>query len=228
MSWTVRERTATRVLPDGSTERIDELDGAPTPLVAPVSGIEKLRRGILVLAGIAVVGAGVALAPYLAIVALSLLIWILRSGSMAASSAGARRQVRGAKWYDGVQVLLAAPWHAVKSIPGALLLVLWSLGLGLAAALLCFAAGAAIPTSLAVIGAVLGASMWWGPGSRRLRGPVHRLAHPISARPLVWFFAVIATAAVAAGLGAAASAQGPNWAPASDRPFADVSLPAWL
>ena len=50
-------------------------------------------------------GAGVALAPYLALAALSLLVWILRSGSMAASSAGHRRRARGARWYDGVQVL---------------------------------------------------------------------------------------------------------------------------
>lgn len=225
--WTVRERSATRVLPDGSTERIDELDPSPVS-VTPVGGLEKLRRGILVLTGLGVVGAGVALAPYVSIVALTLLIWVLRSGSMAASSAGARRQLRGARWYDGVQVLLAAPWHVVKAIPGTLLLVLWSLGLGVAAALLCFAGGAAMVPSLAVIGIVLGASMWWGPGSRRLRGPVHRLAHPVSARPLVWFFAAIATAAVAAGLGAAASAQGTSWAPDNDRPFADVRPSRWF
>ena len=36
--------------------------------------------------------------------------------------------------YDGVQVLLAAPWHAIASIPGALVLVLWSAGVALAAA----------------------------------------------------------------------------------------------
>ncbi len=147
---------------------------------------------------------------------------------MAASSAGHRRQARGAKWYDGVQVLLAAPWHVVAAIPGAVLLVTWSLGLGLAAALLCFAVGASMPASLGIIGVVLGGAMWWGPGSRRLRGPVHRLSHPISARPLVWFFATVATLAVATGLASAASAQGPDWSPADDRPFADVRLPAWL
>ena len=212
-------RPATRVWPG-------EPAGSPTP--TPVRGFEKVRRGVLVLAGIGVVGAGVALAPYLAVLALTLLIWVLRSGSMAASSAGQRRQVRGVKWYDGVQVLLAAPWHAVASIPAALLLVTWSIGLGLAAALLCFALDVALVTSLGIIGVVLGAAMWWGPGSRRLRGPVHRLSHPISARPLVWFFAAVATVAVATGLGAAASAQGPNWSPANDRPFADVSLPSWL
>jgi predicted Ser/Thr protein kinase len=224
-------RQATRVLPDGTTERIDA-DGtdtaAPSPLITPVGGFEKLRRGVLVLAGIGVVGGGVALAPYLALATLSLLVWILRSGSMAASSVGQRRQVRGAKWYDGVQVLLAAPWHAVASIPGALLLVTWSVGLALAAALLCFAVGASMLTSLGIIGVVLGGAMWWGPGSGRLRGPVHRLSHPISARPLVWFFAAVATLAVATGLAATASAQGPDWAPASDRPFADLSLPSFL
>ena len=215
------------MLPDGTTERLD-VDEPPGPLVTPVGGFEKLRRGVLVLAGIAVVGAGVALAPYIAIAVFGLIVWILRSGSLAASSAGARRQVRGTKWYDGVQVLLAAPWHAVRSIPGALLLVSWSIGLGLAAALLCFAVGAAMLTSLGVIGVVLGAAMWWGPGSRRLRGPVHRLSHPISARPAVWLLAVVATLAVATGLAAAATAQGPDWSPANDRPFAGVSLPAWL
>jgi serine/threonine protein kinase len=229
--WTVPERSATRVLPDGTTERIDaDEDDAPTPLppVTPVGGFERLRRGVLVLAGIGVVGAGVALAPYLALAVLSLLVWILRSGSMAATSAGHRRQARGAKWYDGVQVLLAAPWHVLAAIPGAVLLVTWSAGLGVAAALLCFAVGASMPASLGIIGVVLGGAMWWGPGSRRLRGPVHRLSHPISARPLVWFFATVATLAVATGLASAASAQGPDWSPADDRPFADFSLPAWL
>ena len=125
-------------------------------------------------------------------------------------------------------MLLAAPWHAVASIPGAMLLVTWSAGLGLAAALLCFAVGAPMLTSLGIIGVVLGGAMWWGPGSRRVRGPVHRLSHPICARPLVWFFAAVATLAVATGLAAAASAQGPNWSPATDRPFADLSLPSFL
>ncbi|EON23153.1 MULTISPECIES: serine/threonine-protein kinase [Nocardioides] len=230
--WAAREtapqRQSTRVLPDGSTQTIGSDEAAPAPPARPVGGFEKLRRGILVLAGIGVVGAAVALAPYVAIAVLTLLVWILRSGSMAASSAGARRQLRGAKWYDGVQVLLAAPWHAVASIPGALLLVLWSIGLGLAAALLCFAVGASMLVSLAIIGVVLGGAMWWGPGSRRLRGPVHRLSHPISARPLLWFFAAVATLAVASGLAATALAQGTDWAPAAERPFADMSLPSWL
>lgn len=224
---------ATRVLPDGRTERLDtEPASAWTSASAvaggPVGGVEKLRRGVLVLAGISVVGAGVALAPYVALALLSVMAWILRSASLAGSSAGRRRQTRGAKWYDGVLVLLAAPWHAVASIPGVLLLVMWSIGLALAAALLCFAVSVSMLTSLGTIGVVFGAGMWWGPGSRRVRGPVQRLSHPVSARPLVWFFAAVATLALATGLAATAASQGPVWSPAGDRPFADYRLPAYL
>jgi hypothetical protein len=127
-----------------------------------------------------------------------------------------------------VQLLLAAPWHAVASIPGALVLVVWSAGIGVAAALLCFAVGTSMLTGLGITGVVTGAAMWWGPGSRRLRSPVQRVSHPLSARPLVWFFAAILTCAAATGLAAAATSQGPSWAPAADRPFADFSLPAYL
>ena len=199
----------------------------PTAAGSPVGRLENLRRGALLLAGFGVIGAGVALAPYVALLLVALLVWLLRSGSMAASSAGLRRRTRGIKWYDGAQVLLAAPWHAVASIPGALLLVGWSLGLALAAALLCFAVAAAMLTSLGIIGVVLAAALWWGPGSRRLRGPVQRISYPVSARPLMWFFAMLMTLAAATGLAAAATAQGPDWRPADDRPLADFALPSY-
>ncbi len=210
----------------GPSERPDR--SAPAVGETPVGRLEKLRRGLLVLAGFGVVGASVALAPYLSILFLALMVWALRSGSMAGSSAGLRRQTRGIKWYDGVQVLVAAPWHALASIPGALLLVGWSLGLALAAVLLCFAVAAPMLTSLGIVGVVLAAGLWWGPGSRRLRGPVQRVSYPLSARPVIWFFAMLLTTATASGLAAAAAAQGPSWSPADDRPFADFALPAYL
>ena len=215
------------MLADGTTERIDA-QGTPAALAPEVGILEKARRGVLVLAGLGIVGAGVALAPYLALLVLSLLVWILRSGSMAASSAGVRRQTRGIKWYDGVQVLLAAPWHAVAAIPGALVLVLWSAGVALAAALLCFAVGTSMPTGLGIVGVVLGAATWWGPGSRRLRSPVQRVTYPLSSRPLVWFFAAVLGGAAASGLGAAVTAQGPSWAPDDSRPFAELEVPTYL
>ncbi len=220
----------TRVLPEGgATEAIRE-PGPQLPWSPPprVGGLERVRRGVLVLAGAAVVGAGVAVAPYLTTLLLAVVAWVLRSGSLAGSAAGARRQVRGVKWYDAPQLLLATPWHALAAIPGALLLVTWSLGLGLAAALLCFAAGISMTPSLGAIGVVLAVSMWWGPGSSRLRGPVQRLSHPVAARGVPWFLATLVLLAAATGLAATVTSNGTAWAPAADRPFAGVSLPSWL
>jgi hypothetical protein len=170
----------------------------------------------------------VAVAPYLTTALLAVVVWLLRSGSLAGSAAGARRQVRGTKWYDAPQLLVATPWHALAAVPGVLLLVTWSLGLALAAALLCFAAGVPLTRSLGGIGVVLALAMWWGPGSSRLRGPVQRVSHPVAARGVSWFLATVVLVAAATGLAATVTTSGTEWAPATDRPFADVSLPSWL
>lgn len=229
--WTEPRPRQTRVLhEDGATETIREPGTEASPWAPPprAGGLERFRRGTLVLAGAAVVGAGVAVAPYLTTLLVVVVTWLLRSGSLAGSAAGARRQARGAKWYDAPQLLLATPWHALAAVPGVLLLVTWSLGLAMAGALLCFAAGLSLTTSLGVTGLVLALAMWWGPGSSRLRRPVQRLSHPVASRGVPWFLATLVLLAGAAGLASAASSNGTQWAPATDRPFADVSLPSWL
>lgn len=230
--WSEPHPRSTRVLADdGATETIREpghdeaFPWAPPPRVG---GLERFRRGVLVVAGAAVVGAGVAAAPYVTALLAVVVTWLLRSGSLAGSAAGARRQVRGARWYDAPQLLLATPWHALAAIPGVLVLVLWSLGLAMAAALLCFAASLSLTTSLGVIGVVLALALWWGPGSSRLRRPIQRVGHPVAARGVPWFLATLVLLAGAAGLAAAATGNGTQWAPAADRPFADVRLPGWL
>ena len=215
----------TRVLPDGSTEHVSDYYGHPVER-APAG--ERLRRSLLVLAGGAVVTAGIVLAPYVALAVLFVLAWLLRAGSMAASSAGNRRRLRGARWYDGVQVLLAAPWHVVAALAGTGVLLLWSLGVAAAFALCCFAASLSLTTSLAVVGAGFTLATWWGPGSERLRSPVHRLVDPLARRGVPWLLVTLLVAAGASGLGAAASAQGTSWAPDDAPPFADVRLPGWL
>lgn len=223
---------STRVLPDGGdTETMREPGaGVPQPWAPPprASGLERFRRSVLVLAGAGVVGAGVALAPYLTMLLLAVVAWLLRSGSLAGSAAGARRQVRGVKWYDAPQLLLATPWHVLAAVPGVLLLVTWSLGLALAVALLCFAAGVAMTPSLGAIGVVLALAMWWGPGSSRLRGPIQRVSHPVAARGVPWLLATVVLLAGATGLAAVVGSHGTQWTPAADRPFADVHLPSWL
>lgn len=209
-------------------------DGITRPLppepvpVRPVTGAERLRRSVFELAGLVGVAGAVAWAPYLAVIALALLAWLLRSGTMAAEAAGVRRQLRGLKWYDGLQTLLAAPWHAVRALPGTLLLVGWSAGLAAAAALMGYALAAAESSTLLACGFVFGLGMWWGPGSDRLRAPVRLLTRSLSVRPVPWLIAALLSLALGSGLVAAAASYPTNWAPASARPFADVSWPAFL
>lgn len=215
----------TRVLPDGSVEHVTDYG----PHVRPhVPAGQRLRRTLTLVAAGGVVAGAITVAPYVALAALLVLVWLLRSGSLAAASAGSRRNRRGARWYDGLQVLLAAPWHAVAGLGGTLVLFLWSAGIACAVALLCFAASLSLTTSLAAIGAVFALSTWWGPGSERLRSPVHRLVDPLARRGVPWLLVTLLVAAAGSGLGAAASAQGTSWTPYDAAPFSDVSLPGWL
>ena len=62
-----------------------------------------------------------------------------------------RRRLRGRSWYDGVQLLLATPWHLVQSIPGTVMLALWSAGLAAAAALVCYAFAPGVPLDARVL-----------------------------------------------------------------------------
>ena len=215
----------TRVLPDGTTEYVTDY-GPPVREQAPAG--ERLRRAATLLALGGVVAGGITVAPYLALAVLFIGVWLLRSGSMAASSVGNRRSRRGIKWYDGIQLLLAAPWHVVAGLGGTLLLLLWSLGIASAIALLCFAASLSMLTSLGVIGLSFAVGLWWGPGSERLRSPVHRVVDPLARQRVPWLLVTLLVAACASGLGAAASAQGTSWAPDDAAPLSDVRLPGWL
>ncbi len=219
----------THVLPDGTTSIVPpEHVGEYDPARPHVRAGERLRRATLVLAGGAVVIAAVAYAPYITLLVCTIAAWLLRSGSMAASSAGRRRQLRGVKWYDAPQLLLAAPWHLVKSIPGTLLLLVWSLGIATAFALICFAAALSVTTSLTVIGVGFALAMWWGPGGERVRSSLHRVVDPAGSARGPWLLATLLVCAGAAGLGAATAETGTSWAPDDAAPFADVRLPSWL
>jgi hypothetical protein len=215
----------TRVLPDGSTEYVSDY-GPPAREHVPTG--QRLRRAVTLLAATGVVAGGVALAPYVTVAVVFVAVWLLRSGSLAASSVGERRGRRGVKWYDGIQVIIAAPWHVVAGFAGSLLLLLWSAGVAAAVALLCFAASTSVTTSLAVIGFAFALSTWWGPGSDRVRSPVHRVLDPLARRGVPWLLVTLLVGAGASGLGAAVSAQGTTWAPYESAPFSDVRLPGWL
>lgn len=195
------------------------------PATPAVSFGERLRRGLLLVGLALAAGVGCAAFPWITLTLLLVLVWLLRSGSLAGSARDQRREYRGRKWYDGVQLLVATPWHLVQSLPGTLLLALWSVGLAVAAALVCYAVATGLALALFVCGTALTVSLWLGPGGARVRGPVSRVVNPLAADPRRWVVALLVVTAVAAGLGFRADLSGTTWTPADGRPHAEKSSP---
>jgi hypothetical protein len=185
----------------------------PAP-VAPSFG-ERARRALLLVVGAVAVGAGTAAYPWWTVGLLLTLVWVLRSGSLAASKAGDRRRLRGRRWYDGAQFLIGAPWDLVRSIPATVMLVLWSAGLAVAGGLVCYAVATTVPVTLFVCGTVLAASLWSGPGGSRVRSPLARVVHPLAAEPGRWAVGLVVLLGLAALLGLLA-AGGTVWEPSGD------------
>jgi hypothetical protein len=219
---TRRLTEVTRVEPPPHHPWAQDWEDPVPPPEPPVSWGERVRRAVLLLSGAATLGAGLMLAPWLVAGLGCLLVWVLRSGSLAASAAGDRRLRRGRKWYDGAQVLLGAPWHLVQSVGGTLMLLLWSAGLAVSAALVCYAVAAGVETTLFASGVVLAVALWSGPGGSRLRGPLRRVVHPLSRSHGPWAAGVAVLLVVAAVLVLRASDAGVTWAPGDGQPFADL------
>ncbi len=177
---------------------------------------ERARRGLLVLGLGLAAATGIAAYPWVTLGALTVLTWLFRSASLAASAAGARRSLRGARWYDGLQLLVVSPWHAVQALPGAVLLLLWSLGLGLACGLICYALAASEPVTLFASGLVTAGALWLGPGGSRFRGPVTRMVNPLCRSLVPWLISWILVVGAALGLAVLATDRGTDWAPIGD------------
>jgi hypothetical protein len=198
---------------------------APEP---PPSPAFRLRRGVLLLAAGGVVSAATAAAPWLTLLTMSLLVWLLRGGSLASTALDRRRGRRGVRWFDSLVAGLSTPWHLVAALPGWVLLVTWSLGMAAAAALLGYALSLGSTTTLALVGATFVCGLWWGPGGSRFRGPVDRVASVGAARGVPWLLLALVVTACATGLLAYAQQVGTHWSPASDAPFANIQTPSWL
>jgi predicted Ser/Thr protein kinase len=208
---------------DGDETRVDAAPwtGAPSTPARPGLG-QRSRRAVLLAALGLAAAAGVAAYPWAALAALLVLVWLLRTGSLAAATVAERRQLRGAKWYDGPRLVLGAPWDLIRSLPTTVLLGIWACGLAVAAVLVCYAVAAPITTTLAAAGVVLVGGLWWGPGGGRLRSPVDRVARPLSRGVRGWLLALCVVAGIGGLLGGLA-AGGPDWLPASGAPFSGLA-----
>ncbi len=139
--------------------------------------------------------------PYWSVGVLLIAAWLLRTCTLIVTAHGDRKRLRGARWYDVLLAPLSAPWYLVAALPGALLLGLWALGLGLAGALLCYALGVGTAATLFVTGACLGVSLWVGPGAAHVRWPVRVVAQSLARRTGRWAVAVVLLVAIAGLVG---------------------------
>jgi hypothetical protein len=131
---------------------------------------------------------------------------------MVVTAAGDRRRLRGARWYDVLLGPLSAPWYLVLAVPGAVVLGLWALGICAAGALVCYAAGLSVTTTLAVCGLCLALSLWIGPGSSHLRWPVRVVAQSASRRTVPWAVTTVLLLGLAGVVGHEAGAH-IGWSP---------------
>ncbi len=180
---------------------------------------ERARRATLLGVGALLCGGVVAAYPWYGSVALLLAVWLLRTGSLAASGAVDRRRQRGPKWYDGAQVLVRTPWELLRTAAGTTMLVLWSAGLAVAGALLCYAFVAGETVTLFVCGTIFAVAVWTGPGGSRVRSPLSRVVNPASRRWKPWLAVTFVLLVLATGLGGLAESRGTSWAPGTDRPL---------
>ena len=194
-------------------------DPALVALPPRVPLAERLRRAVAVGCGGLVLGSLTALAPYVSLLGVVVVVWLLRTGSLAATARADRRLVRGARWYDAPQVAFSTPWHSMRAVTGTVVLVLWSLGLALAAGLICYAAALDVATTLFAGGTALGVALWSGPGASRFRSPVSRVLYPFTGTWRRWAPLCVGLVLAAGLLGLVVSTGGVHWLPASGPPF---------
>lgn len=201
--------------------------GGPPPGYGPPgaprrqrSAAVRFRSGLLVLGLAAVVATCAAVAPWVTLAVVSVVVWVLRALSLGATARRRRAERRGAHWSDGPLAVLAGPWHLLVALGGTFALLLWAVILALSAGLLALALGAGELLVLAAAGAVLALAVWTGPGSSRVRGPMLVVADVVSANAVVWLLFLALVAAIAASVALAADSAGASWLPAAEPPSA--------
>lgn len=190
----------------------------PRPSGSP--GLARVQRICLLFGLWALVAVGFALAPYLFLGQVAIGALAIRTGSWITDSARERQYRRGrARWYDGVLSAASSPWYLLVATGGTLVLLVWAVVLAVIVGLAYLLLGLPVPPGLLLMGGVLGAALWWGPGSRRLRTPARRmLVRATGQPPLGWAsLAVLAAGVLVCALALANGAV--SWEPAAGPPW---------
>ncbi|GAB3259444.1 hypothetical protein GCM10027425_21820 [Alteromonas gracilis] len=217
--------------PAGHTRRLGEGDPhATTQLASPVhvpgdGRVHRTQRRAL-MAGLVGASAGmIAYAPYFGTFLVALVVLALRTVSVTRQRHAVRRIVRGrAKWTDVPRTTLGTPWYAVVALGGTLAAIGWGIGASVAVGLLLYLFGLGVVPGLGVMGVVLTLSLWWGPGSGRLRETTRRLVDRTAQGTWQGWFAVGSLALLTVVLGATLVSQGPDWSPNAGAPWSSGFL----
>ena len=191
---------------------------APTPAARSQRGL--LLGGLL---GCCVVG--FAVAPYLTFLAAALVVLAVRTVSWTGDSARERQHLRGRRrWYDGSLTVLSSPWYLVVATGGTVMLLAWSAIVTLVVGLGWAVLGLPRAPGLLLLGAVLGLTLWWGPGAKRLRLPTHRLVGRVVRAPGTGWTAVAAVAIVLTALLWSLVTGDVSWEPRPGPPWREGTL----
>jgi serine/threonine protein kinase len=197
------------------------------PVADPRRGptaVASTQRAGLLLGLFALVTSGFALAPYLSFGLVGLAALLVRTASWTGQASRERRHYRGPRWYDGPLAVLTAPWYLVVATGGTLMLLLWAGTLTVTTGLAVLLVRPPLTAGLLVMGAVLALSVWWGPGSRRLRRPARSLMGAATRRPWTGWAALGVAAAVVALLCYGVLDSGVDWSPAAGAPWRSGTL----
>jgi len=214
-------------------------DDQATLTVAPATSVlqrppaataqPRTQRAAVLLGLFATVSMGFAAAPYLTLSVLGIVALLVRTVSWTTESARERHSMRGSRrWYDPLLTVASSPWYLVVATGGTLMLLFWAALLALVAGLAYLLFKAPLVPGLLLMGAVLALSLWWGPGSRRLRVPPRLLV--VAATRRLWLgWVSVAVVGVAACLCAYALAtSGVSWEPAPGAPWRPGTVLGYL
>jgi hypothetical protein len=192
----------------------------PPPTAATATALPRTQQAGVLLGLFGTVTVGFAAAPYLALAVLGMLALLVRTVSWITESARERQDLRGGRrWYDPVLTVASSPWYLVVATGGTLMLLFWAALLALVVGLAYLLFKAPLVPGLLLMGAVIALSLWWGPGSRRVRAPARRLVQ--AATRWAWLgWLSMAVVAVAGCLCAyALTTSGVTWNPAQGAPW---------
>lgn len=204
-------------------------DYEPTRMLTaefPHEQVPSLRRGgrfrqATGLFGVGLAGAGlVAAAPYVGMVALAVAVTLLRFVSVTTDRHRWRMERRGERrWYDSTASALASPSYLVASLGGTFVLLgLTALLIGLVVLMVAVSRSSA-DNGLLAIGVVVVGSLWWGPGSRRVRRVARHWTLAWAGSDRTWLV-VLAGGIVCFGVALLALGfHGPWWYPQTQAPW---------